>query len=374
VYAWPVSIAVLGVENDPARPSGGQPVGWEELDALAAGADSPAQGTAPVDMAPVDMAPVVLAHIEGAALGGESSLSTVVHVATAGTLGHIRTVVDALTVPAVQGTHVGLVLVLPRGSIEGAGPELARLLRAHSAYQQAYMALTEDYDGRLAMQAAAQGRATELPATSIFHPSGQLLWQHVGHPELARHSEAFATHLSRGGQPQGRLLKLTVPLGAVAPNFAFDSAGKRASLSELRGKRVTLCFGKSWSEASLVQLRYLQAMQPEQSILLAIADGEESRGAEEAWRSQDADVYVVADPARHIAAAYGAPCWPTTVRITSQGQVGAVTYGMSSAARAWVRSAGVAVASRPRGGRAPEGKALGHGREGSRPFADGVLE
>jgi hypothetical protein len=133
---------------------------------------------------------------------------------------------------------------------------------------------------------------------------------------------------------------MLVPTGAAAPDISFETAGRQASLLDLRGRDVTLCFYRYWSEPSRVQLRYLQATQPEQTALLAIGDAEERPPIVEVQRSTRGEVHHIVDSTRRIATAYGVPCWPTTVRITADGRVGRVTYGMSSAARQWAKASG----------------------------------
>ncbi len=216
---------------------------------------------------------------------------------------------------------LAIFLVLPPGALAERRSVLERKLGELNLDPGAWVAITEDYEGRWAKAFAAE----KTPSTYLLNARGELAWKHFGVPDAADFREA-ERHLISGRPLRYRQVRLAVEPGGRAPDFLFPYAeGRPMPLRRFRGRRVIVSFWKSWSAPCLKELRHLQRLQNEAGrdgpLILAVNGGEDPKRIAEFCREHELTLTVVPDPHRGIVRRYGVNCWPTTVTIGEDGRV-----------------------------------------------------
>ena len=120
------------------------------------------------------------------------------------------------------------------------------------------------------------------------------------------------------------------PAGSVAKSFSFQIDGKRATLSDLRGKVVLLNFWATWcppcvdETASLNQLQ--QRIAPRGGMVLGISADTDPGAYEQFLKDHDVIFPTYRDPVEQgrlsqIGLDYGTSIYPETYIIDRQGRI-----------------------------------------------------
>jgi peroxiredoxin len=128
------------------------------------------------------------------------------------------------------------------------------------------------------------------------------------------------------------ILRAKLRAGQLPPNFLFEHApGRELTLRKLAGQPVTLAFWNSSSRPSVEAVLDLQSARQsgngQDSLLLAINDGEDGESAKRFAAANGISATVVTDPNRRISEVYGVNLLPTIVSLDAQGVVQAIRYG-----------------------------------------------
>lgn len=177
-----------------------------------------------------------------------------------------------------------------------------------------------------------QVEARHRPLTLIASPTGKIVWRHEGELQIEQLTAALQKNLSRGGFIRMGVLRSRLRVGRGAPNFLFECApGHELTMRKLAGRKLTLVFWKSLSQASIEAVRELQKTadqgQEKGAIVLAVNDGEPAELAKRAAAENRLSTTLVTDPKREIALAYDVNMWPTIVLIDEFGLVRGIRYG-----------------------------------------------
>jgi len=173
------------------------------------------------------------------------------------------------------------------------------------------------------------------PETFIIAATGEVVWRHHGQLRTEELAHALEKLLPAGGRFTPRLLRASVRIGQLAPNFLFQTApGSELTLRKLTGRFVILLFWNSSSQASIETLRDLHLAfvnaGSQGPVVLAINDGDSAELAHKAAAENGISALVVADPSRDISLAYGVNVWPTAIFLDDTGLVVDTRYGRFS--------------------------------------------
>ncbi len=170
------------------------------------------------------------------------------------------------------------------------------------------------------------------PSIAILSPAGEVVWRQDG--EIGGGlAEAFRVHLAPGGQFFPRFVESPLRVGEPSPNFIFEAApGEKLTLRKVAGRPAALVFFRSSSAPAVQAIGNLRRAysQPgiEETLIIAIDDGEAGEFARGLTAGDERDIVVVPDPERQISRAYGVDVWPTIVFLDSDGLVQDVRFGL----------------------------------------------
>lgn len=174
-------------------------------------------------------------------------------------------------------------------------------------------------------------KGARRPVTLIAGPKRDVLWQHEGEVDSRALAEALRKYLVRTGPARISLMRSSVRIGQLPPNFLFEHApGAEITLRKLTGRPVTIVFWNSSSKPSIEAVRELEQAGSydgsERPVVLAVNDGETAEAARKAAAENKFSATVVPDPERQISRAYGVSIWPTIVFIETTGLVDGIRY------------------------------------------------
>ena len=231
---------------------------------------------------------------------------------------------------------IALTLVLPRGGLNQSRRTLDKQLGTLKGDFSGWLMFTEDYGGAWS-RAFAPG---EGPETFAMNAKGEFVWRHAGVPN-SRSFASLGQHLLRGCPMTLHSLELGIKHGERGPDFLFRSTDARVTpFRKLRGRRVQLCFWKSWSTPCLKELRRLQRLCNEHGdapVIIGVNGGEDAERVEAVRRELGLTFPLVADPRRWLTRQYDVHCWPTIVSLDEDGRVEGAQFGATRAVR-WRRS------------------------------------
>jgi peroxiredoxin len=192
----------------------------------------------------------------------------------------------------------------------------------------------EDQDG--AWEHAFGLKTTRRPVTLITAPNGKVVWQHEGELDRETLAATLRELLTSRGSVRPRMLRSSLRIGRLAPNFLFECApGHELTLRKLGP--AMLVFWKTSLKPSLETVRDLQRPTGEAGgqgpVVLAINDGEPPELAKRVAAANGLSATLVADPGRTISLAYGVNLWPTIVFIDALGLVREIRYGRFTGGR-----------------------------------------
>jgi len=135
-----------------------------------------------------------------------------------------------------------------------------------------------------------------------------------------------------GGENQnpGTSKPIEVKEGSIAPDFEFITMdGKKAKLSDYRGKVVLLNFWASWCGPCVQEMPDMQRIAEEYQsvVILAINRSEGTADATKFANSKDYSFIWGLDEDRAIAAIYPSSGIPYTIVIDKDGVIGTIYYG-----------------------------------------------
>jgi len=173
---------------------------------------------------------------------------------------------------------------------------------------------------------------TRRPLTLIAGPKRVVLWQHEGEVDSRTLGEALRKSLVPTGPVRISLMRSSVRIGQLPPNFLFEHApGANITLRKLTGRAVTIVFWNSSSKPSIEAVGELEQAGAhkgsERPVILAVNDGEPTESAKRVAGENKLSATVVPDPDRQISRAYGVNIWPTIVSIDATGLVSGIRYG-----------------------------------------------
>jgi peroxiredoxin len=243
----------------------------------------------------------------GLADAGGRAPNLIVHFADERTAGRLEFLVQAVREAGRQDAATAVVAVLAAGQLTNA------------RYTEGVV-YAEDQGDAWERVFAVQSR--RRPLTLIVAPGGKVVWQHEGELDTGSLAAALRKVLTSVGSVPRGMLRSSLRIGALSPNFLFDYApGRQLTLRKLAGRPVTLVFWKSASRPSIEAVRDLKP------IVLAINDGEPVEQVKRSATEHGLSATIVTDPNRQIALAYGVNVWPTIVSLDASGLVRAIRYG-----------------------------------------------
>jgi thiol-disulfide isomerase/thioredoxin len=100
-------------------------------------------------------------------------------------------------------------------------------------------------------------------------------------------------------------------------------------LHRLKGKDVLLNFWQSWSAPCLAELKRLQRVFDEDDapFIVAFHGGADGKAVDVVRKRLGLSYPVVQDSRQQIGLRYGVRCWPTTVKIDTEGCVEHIQLG-----------------------------------------------
>ena len=126
-------------------------------------------------------------------------------------------------------------------------------------------------------------------------------------------------------------------IGTTAPEFSLPLlGGGELSLETLRGKTVVLDFWATWCAPCVFQIPILNALASEYAdrgvVVLGVAVDVEGREAVEPFAAQEGIQYPVLLGDEELAKLFGAPGFPYSLVIDSEGQIVARHMGITDKA------------------------------------------
>jgi peroxiredoxin len=175
-------------------------------------------------------------------------------------------------------------------------------------------------------------KVSKAPATVILNRESKVVWQDTGPISLPRLKTAIEQNLVAGGVLSRQQSQLALRAGDRAPDFPFEySKDRQMTLTNLHGRPVVVVFWASWSEPSLQELEYLQAIQKQfgKLVVLAVNDVDGKEEAEEVFKRRHLTLPLIVDKQRQIAGLYGVSCWPTIFSIDANGRIHDIRMGLT---------------------------------------------
>lgn len=321
----PLCLTVRGTRLTTSGPPAVQPVsastcGYTTTSILNAIMVS-ANGSLPL-VALAEPGPGGVVHVAGhmQAQVGAATPNRIVHFADGNSLAHLEFLTQALQESKRGDAGTAILAVLT--------PEQL----AKAPYREGIIYL-EDQDG--SWERVFRAASTQRPSTLILDPSGKEVWRHEGQLDHTTLSAALVKLLVRGGSAGLDVLRSSLRLGQLSPNFLIPYApGRELTLRRLAGP-VVLAFWRAALESSIQMVRDLVEPASQAAgrgpVFLAINDGDSADVARRvAAENRFADALVI-DPEREISAAYGVKIWPMIVSLDTRGLVQEVRFGRRSA-------------------------------------------
>ena len=188
---------------------------------------------------------------------------------------------EAMHRSKLRDAGVPLIVVLPRGSFAQTRSAVEASLGLFRSELALPLVITEDYEGGWTRAFSAAGGT----ATFLLGPEGEIAWKHEGHVDVAGLATALDRHAVVPRRRLSRLLRTALRAGERIPDLVYDVARGQ----HLRGRPICLLFCKSWSTPSIGELVRLQRRHERAGgrgpVVLAIADGEAARHADEVVRA-----------------------------------------------------------------------------------------
>jgi len=216
--------------------------------------------------------------------------------------------------------------VVAKGGLAGYGRDSARELSG--------VAFTDDPQGAWSKRFGLEREGMSV----LLGAGGKEVWRDGGPLKLERLLEALKRLDLKGARPPRQTpVRLGLDLGLIGPDFFFQCTPPVAtgdflmSTTKLRGQDLELCFWTTWSGASLEELRRRAAIGERKggprSIL--VNDGEDPELAARFLKQHGlAFEHTATDAERRLSRRYGISCWPTVVRLDSEGRVAATRFGL----------------------------------------------
>jgi peroxiredoxin len=221
-------------------------------------------------------------------------------------------------------------IVLPAGSFDRRRRELEARLAPLDERASVLLHVTQDDEGGWSRTFGV----TKTPSFYLMNARRELAWKYEGELDSARLADALYEHLVEAAAARLRPLRLAVSPGDRAPEVAFrDDRGHVLALHRLRGRPVLLNFWQSWSAPCLKELRRLEALREdlraETPLVVALHGGTSGTALDEVRKQLGLSFTLVQDSEQQVARRYGVRCWPTTILIDADGQVGHIQLGIA---------------------------------------------
>jgi hypothetical protein len=174
--------------------------------------------------------------------------------------------------------------------------------------------------------------AAARPVTLIIDPNGKLVWEAEGSLDRDTLAAALRKFLKRSVPIGFGVFESNVRIGRPAPNFLFEYAPSRQlPLRKLSGKQAKLVFWKASLRASIEAVldaeKIAGSTASNNTVILAINDGDPADLARSVAAENKFTATVVTDPKREISTAYGVRLWPTILDIDTKGLVTSIQHG-----------------------------------------------
>jgi len=238
-----------------------------------------------------------------------------------------------LIIHFLDETSTGDVSVFPRALAESGRRDAATAVvvvtppgQLVKTRHSAGVTYAEDADGNWKRRfGVPAGRG---PMTLIVDPGGKVTWKHEGQLEQRTLEESLRKNLAERRPVRPDMIPAKVRIGQPPPNFLFEYVpGRELTLRKVVGRAAVLVFWRSSSQASVEAVRDLEKSMGHETLLLAIADGEDVESAGTVAAEAGHSATIVPDPNRQISLAYGVTMWPTIIVIDAFGVVRAIHYG-----------------------------------------------
>ncbi|CAM3678575.1 peroxiredoxin family protein [Smaragdicoccus niigatensis] len=170
---------------------------------------------------------------------------------------------------------------------------------------------------------------SKTPSAFLMNTRRELVW----HSDGALDPKELASALDKltvGEEPPSfRPLTTNLATGDSPRNFTFADQEDQYALHHLRGRDVVLAFWQSWSAPCLAELQHLQSLCEGRTgpFVAAFHGGTSAEPIEEVRKRLGLSFPLVHDPQQRLARQFGIRCWPTTIRIGSDGRVEHIQLG-----------------------------------------------
>jgi peroxiredoxin len=224
---------------------------------------------------------------------------------------------------------LGLLVVVPPGTFDGRRREVEAELGSLGEGPLGGVHVTEDDEGGWTRTFAP----SRLPATYLVDARRRFAWRHEGDLEPHILAAALDRHVVPAPVPRRRPLRLAISRGQRAPDAIFrDDNDRQLALHRARGSQIILAFWQSWSAPCLRELARLQAARGRgvgTALVVAFHGGKDEGALGDVRRRLGLTFVLAHDAHQRVARAFGIRCWPTTVRLDSEGRVEHVRFGFS---------------------------------------------
>jgi peroxiredoxin len=225
-----------------------------------------------------------------------------------------------------NSSSVVTTVVLPSGTFDAPRSEVeSKLGLPHEGVPPLHF--TEDDEGGWTRTFGV----SKTPSIYLINARREFVWKHEGEPDSAAVAAALDRYEIPSAPLQFRPLRLTVSPGDAAPDATFEDGGHQYALHRLRGRDVLLNFWQSWSAPCLTELQRLQRLHqgPEAPFIVAFHGGAKSEEVDEVRKRFGLSYPLAQDSQQQLARRYGVRCWPTTIKIDTDGRVEHVQFGIA---------------------------------------------
>jgi peroxiredoxin len=220
------------------------------------------------------------------------------------------------------------IVVLPAGVFDRSRREIESKLPA-SGERRVLVQFTEDDEGGWTSMFAVSKR----PSVYLINAKREFVWKHEGEADPAELAAAINAHHVPTSAPRFRPLRLAVWHGDPPPDAQFETdSGEQFALHRFRGREILLNFWQAWSAPCLTELGRLQRLHEsrrETPFIVAFHGGRNRDALEETRRRLGLSFALVQDSQQRIAQQFGVRCWPTTVRVGTDGRTEHIQFGVA---------------------------------------------
>lgn len=218
-----------------------------------------------------------------------------------------------------------VIVVVPTGTFDASRGEVERKLGVPREGLPAVHFTEDDENGW-----TQTFGVSSTPSMYLINARREFVWMHEGEPHPAEVAAALEKYGDSTAPSHLRSLRLAVSAGDAAPNAWFDDREHQYALHRLRGRDVLLNFWQSWSAPCLLELQRLQHLHQtdrQAPVIIGLHGGARSEAVDEIRKRLCLSYPLAQDHQQRIARRYGVRCWPTTIKINTDGRVEHIQFG-----------------------------------------------